>query len=91
MLKIFLQEYSHATAKQWLVDTEPFLLKCVAVYVVSIFTIKYVMRSQKPFGLQPTLALWNALLAVFSIAGFVLMTPTFLRVISQKGLQCRSQ
>jgi len=86
-LAIFFQNYSHSAAKQWLVETEPFLLKCVAVYVVSIFSIKYVMRNKKPFDLQQPLAIWNAILAVFSIAGFVLMTPTFMGVISKKGIQ----
>uniref|UniRef100_A0A183BP92 Elongation of very long chain fatty acids protein n=1 Tax=Globodera pallida TaxID=36090 RepID=A0A183BP92_GLOPA len=88
MLDIFLSApYSHRTAKQWLIDYEPFLLKCVLIYVVTIFTIKFVMGSRKPFGLQGPLAIWNAILAVFSIAGFVFITPTFFRVISQKGIQ----
>jgi len=87
MMDIFFAPYNYRSAKQWLVDTEPLLLKCVAVYVVAIFSIKLVMVSRKPFGLQNFLKLWNAILAVFSIAGFVYVTPTFLRVISQKGLQ----
>jgi len=88
-LAIFFQDYSHKAAKQWLVENESFLLKCVAVYVISIWSIKYVMHNRKPFDLQQPLAVWNAILAIFSIAGFVLTTPTFLSVIHEKGLQCR--
>lgn len=86
-LSIFFEEYDYDKARQWLVDTEPFLLKCVAVYVIAIFSIKYIMRDRKPFDLQTPLTVWNALLAVFSILGFVFTTPTFLSVISEHGLQ----
>lgn len=89
-LSIFFEEYDYDKARQWLVDTEPFLLKCVAVYVIAIFSIKYVMRDRKPFDLQTPLTVWNALLAVFSILGFVFTTPTFLSVISEHGLQRKS-
>jgi hypothetical protein len=86
-MDIFLAEYNYANSKQWLVDHEPFLLKCVCAYVVAIWSIKYVMANKKPFDLQTPLIVWNAILAVFSIAGFVRMTPTFLDVIHKHGLQ----
>jgi len=86
-MDIFLAEYNYENSKQWLVDHEGFLLKCAVAYVVSIWSIKYVMVNKKPFDLQTPLILWNALLAVFSIAGFVRMTPTFLNVIYKHGLQ----
>ncbi|KAI1732825.1 GNS1/SUR4 family domain-containing protein [Ditylenchus destructor] len=84
---IFFKEYDYGEAKQWLMDHEGFLLKCVAAYVVSIFSIKYVMSNKKPFDLITPLILWNALLAVFSIAGFVQMTPTFVKICQQQGVQ----
>jgi len=86
-LAIFFEDYDYVRAKQWLINHESLLLKCVVAYVVSIFAIKLTMTNRRPFGLQPLLAVWNAILAVFSIAGFVLMTPTMWKVISQKGLQ----
>jgi hypothetical protein len=67
-------------------DHEGILVKCIAAYVVAIFSIKFVMGDKKPFGLQGLLTVWNALLAVFSIAGFVRMTPTMINVITGKGL-----
>jgi len=85
-LAIFLSEYSYERSKQWLVEHEPVLLRCVVAYVIGIFAIKFVMRTQKPFGLQTSLTIWNSILAVFSIAGFVRMTPTMLKVITEKGL-----
>jgi len=85
-MDIFTANYDFARSQQWLVNHETFLLTCVGIYVVSIFSIKFVMANRKPFDLQTPLILWNALLAIFSIAGFVRMTPIFLRVIQQKGL-----
>jgi len=86
-MDIFTAEYDFARSKQWLRDHESFLLTCVSIYVVTIFSIKWVMANRKPFDLQTPLIVWNALLAVFSIAGFVRMTPIFLKVIQERGLQ----
>uniref|UniRef100_A0A7E4UXI3 Elongation of very long chain fatty acids protein n=1 Tax=Panagrellus redivivus TaxID=6233 RepID=A0A7E4UXI3_PANRE len=84
-MSIFLADYDYETSKQWCRETEGFLVKAVATYVFSIFAIKYVMQNRTPFDLQVPLILWNIILAVFSILGFVLVTPTFLRVASQHG------
>jgi len=86
-MDIFFADYDYEQSKQWLVNHEGFLLKCVAAYVVSIFSIKYIMSNKKPFDLTTPLIVWNAILAVFSIVGFVRMAPTFVRAIQQKGVQ----
>lgn len=86
-MDIFFADYDYERSKQWLRDHEGVLLTCALSYVVSIFTIKFVMRDRKPFDLQRPLAIWNAILAVFSIAGFVRMTPVFLNTIRTKGIQ----
>lgn len=90
-LSIFFEEYDYSHAREWLIETEPFLLKCIATYVVAIFSIKYAMRDRKPFDLQEPLVLWNAALALFSVAGFAFTTPTFLRVIGEHGVQRKSR
>lgn len=51
-MDIFFQDYNIDNAKQWLIDHEAFLLKCVGAYIISIFSIKFVMRTLKPFDLQ---------------------------------------
>ena len=88
-MSIFFSEYDYSAAKQWCIDHESFLVKSVALYVFSIFGIKYVMKDRKPFDLQQPLILWNIILAVFSILGFLFVTPTFLKVISEHGLSCK--
>lgn len=88
MLDIFFNEYNYELSKQWLIDHESFLIKCVVAYVVSIFSIKTLMFNRKAFDLQNPLIIWNAILAIFSIAGFVRLTPVFLKVIQERGIQC---
>jgi elongation of very long chain fatty acids protein 6 len=85
-MDIFFQEYDYTRSKQWLVDHESFLLKCVAAYVITIFSVKFVMANRKPFDLNTPLIIWNAILAVFSIAGFVRMSPVWWGTIAEKGV-----
>uniref|UniRef100_A0A915CMR2 Elongation of very long chain fatty acids protein n=1 Tax=Ditylenchus dipsaci TaxID=166011 RepID=A0A915CMR2_9BILA len=80
-LAIFFQDYDYESSKQWLVSHEGFLLKSVAAYVIAIWSIKYIMSTKKPFDLTPPLIIWNAILAAFSIIGFVRMTPTVFEVV----------
>lgn len=87
MLNIFFSEYNYESSKQWLVDHESFLIKCVVAYVITIFSVKILMYNRKAFDLQNSLILWNSILAVFSIAGFVRLTPTFLKVIYDHGIK----
>ncbi|KAI6175469.1 Elongation of very long chain fatty acids protein [Aphelenchoides bicaudatus] len=86
-LSIFVDEYNYDQAKQWLIDHQPFLLKSVAVYVVAIFSIKFLMRERKPYGLVGPLIWWNAFLALFSLLGFVFTTPAFVKTIYNHGIQ----
>nr|CAD2194497.1 unnamed protein product [Meloidogyne enterolobii] len=85
-MDIFLETYNYENSKQWLMDYESLLLKCVFVYIVTIFSLKFVMANRKPFDLQMPLIIWNGLLAVFSIAGFIRITPTFISTIMNKGI-----
>ncbi|CAI5448016.1 unnamed protein product [Caenorhabditis angaria] len=45
------------------------------IYVAVIFGGKKFMENRKPFALDTPLFLWNSALAIFSILGFVRMTP----------------
>ncbi|KAI6183594.1 Elongation of very long chain fatty acids protein [Aphelenchoides bicaudatus] len=84
--QIFFDDYNYERSKQWLMEHEGFLLKSIAFYVVSIFTIKFVMRDRKPFNLERPLILWNAFLATFSLLGFLYTFPFFLKTIREHGL-----
>ncbi|PAV62662.1 hypothetical protein WR25_20397 [Diploscapter pachys] len=47
-------------------------------YVVVIFGGRKLMANRKPFDLEIPLFIWNALLAVFSLMGFIRMAPEWL-------------
>uniref|UniRef100_A0A914UXE6 Elongation of very long chain fatty acids protein n=1 Tax=Plectus sambesii TaxID=2011161 RepID=A0A914UXE6_9BILA len=82
----FSSTFDYGAAKQWTHATEMFVVKLAAFYVVTIFSIKYFMRDRKPFDLQLPLNAWNAFLALFSVLGTLLLTPTFFGEIFNKGL-----
>uniref|UniRef100_A0A1I7XS63 Elongation of very long chain fatty acids protein n=1 Tax=Heterorhabditis bacteriophora TaxID=37862 RepID=A0A1I7XS63_HETBA len=49
-----------------------------AAYVVLLYSGQKIMAGRKPFGLDVSLFFWNAGLAMFSILGFVRMTPEWI-------------
>lgn len=50
-------------------------LVAVAIYAVVIFGGRRLMRDREPFDLRKPLAVWNGLLAAFSIIGAVRTVP----------------
>uniref|UniRef100_A0A1I7V0C8 Elongation of very long chain fatty acids protein n=1 Tax=Caenorhabditis tropicalis TaxID=1561998 RepID=A0A1I7V0C8_9PELO len=56
-----------------------------AIYVGVIFTGKKIMEKYKPFQLDTPLFVWNSFLAIFSILGFLRMTPEFIWSWSAEG------
>ncbi|XGW27275.1 hypothetical protein V3C99_007688, partial [Haemonchus contortus] len=47
-------------------------------YIALIYAGQKVMESRKPFGLEMPLFMWNMGLAIFSLLGFIRMTPEWL-------------
>lgn len=56
------------------------------LYIISIFSIKYTLQNRKALNLKWPLVLWNAFLAIFSVTGFVRITPVFIQQIKQQGV-----
>jgi len=56
------------------------------LYVIVIFSIKFLMKDRKPLELRLGLQLWNLWLALFSIAGSAVTTVALFSEISNKGL-----
>jgi hypothetical protein len=55
-------------------------------YVVTIFSIKWVMTNRKPYEIKTALRLWNLWLALFSIAGSLVTSYALLYEINKNGL-----
>ena len=56
-----------------------------ALYVVFIFGGKYYMQNRPRFEIRPALALWSAILAVFSIFGAIRTVPEIIYVLDKYG------
>ncbi|MFH4975191.1 hypothetical protein AB6A40_001900 [Gnathostoma spinigerum] len=84
---IFNETFNYEVAKEWSANMEWRVVQISVTYVTLIFAIKYAMRDRKPYDLQRPLNVWNAFLAVFSIIGFIQLTPVFLAEIRNKGIQ----
>lgn len=64
----------------WLVP-----LIVAVVYCTDVFVGQFIMRSRKAYDLKGFLALWNLLLAVFSIIGTIKVVPYFLYTLVVNG------
>ncbi|TMS37455.1 hypothetical protein L596_004384 [Steinernema carpocapsae] len=87
LLELLTTGYEFEAAKKWCAGMEYPLIMISFAYVVTIWSIKFFMADRKPFDLQRPLNIWNAGLAIFSIFGFIRLTPTFLGEILNKGIQ----
>jgi len=56
-----------------------------ALYLVSLWGGIQYMKNRTPFDLKVPLALWNLLLAVFSLAGLMRVVPWLLRILKTFG------
>lgn len=63
-----------------------FIFQASILYMVVVFGTKWFMRNRQPFQLTIPLNIWNFILAAFSIAGAVKMTPEFFGTIANKGI-----
>uniref|UniRef100_A0A915BI67 Elongation of very long chain fatty acids protein n=1 Tax=Parascaris univalens TaxID=6257 RepID=A0A915BI67_PARUN len=78
-------KFDFKSAQIWAASMEWTVVHLAAIYVITIFTIQYIMRERKAFDLQTPLYVWNAMLAIFSIGGFLRLTPIFIKQIIDRG------
>lgn len=57
------------------------------VYLVFIFSARYVMASREKFELRPLLVAWSGTLAVFSILGAIRTLPELIWALSHHGFE----
>ena len=56
------------------------------VYIVFVYFGTKLMKNRKPYELRKPLAVWNSILAVFSILGTFQCLPEFIEIIASKGI-----
>ncbi|XP_068985677.1 very long chain fatty acid elongase 6-like [Bombus flavifrons] len=81
----FEESYFHPDTQKWLRNNFQYCYYCCIIYVILIFGGKYYMSSRPKFDLKRPLALWNGLLAVFSIIGFCRTAPEMFSTLRHHG------
>ncbi|GMR45564.1 hypothetical protein PMAYCL1PPCAC_15759 [Pristionchus mayeri] len=71
----FEDSYDGKKFTSWMQANWAHSLSVSAAYVIVIFAGRKLMESRKPFSLDTPLFVWNAGLAIFSILGFLRVTP----------------
>ncbi|CAB3406789.1 unnamed protein product [Caenorhabditis bovis] len=72
------ETFNPVNSTQWMQRNWHHSITGSIIYVVLIFLGKKLMENRKPFDFTNALFAWNSLLAVFSILGFVRMTPEWI-------------
>lgn len=52
------------------------------VYIVAIFSIQKFMKNRPAYNVQLPMAIWNLVLGIFSIMGFVRIVPELIAVLA---------
>lgn len=56
------------------------------IYIISIFSIKFLMRNRIKYDLKYFLLIWNLMLSIFSITGAIRVLPRFWQILTQNGI-----
>uniref|UniRef100_A0A0N5A3N7 Elongation of very long chain fatty acids protein n=1 Tax=Parastrongyloides trichosuri TaxID=131310 RepID=A0A0N5A3N7_PARTI len=78
--------FDDVKARDWVVKHFPLTIQLSMIYVVVIFSIKYIMKNREPFHLTLPLNIWNCFLSVFSITGTIMLTSEFFSTVKNNGI-----
>jgi len=85
MLLQFEKSFDADAVQKWSNDIKSVSLWSSAIYLVLIFAGRYAMRQRAPFTLRLPLVMWNTVLALFSIVGFIRTIPEMVSGIVLHG------
>uniref|UniRef100_A0A0K0DS22 Elongation of very long chain fatty acids protein n=1 Tax=Strongyloides stercoralis TaxID=6248 RepID=A0A0K0DS22_STRER len=78
--------FDEKKGRDWIIEHFPLTIQLSFLYVVTIFSIKFIMRSRQPFQLTLPLNIWNAILSIFSITGTLMLTGEFFSTVQERGI-----
>jgi hypothetical protein len=81
----FEQRFDYTMSQKWMSDKWHTAFYWVALYMVVVFGGQSLMTSRDAYKLRKTLALWNVLLALFSILGTFRTLPEMVHVLKEFG------
>lgn len=82
----FENKFEHLQTRYWMQRNWHTAFYAIGIYMILIFGGQSYMSTRPAFKLKKLLTLWNASLALFSIAGFIRTFPEFLHVLTRFGL-----
>jgi hypothetical protein len=82
----FEQDFIHQNTRSWMVKNWTWVFYLSGVYMLVIFGGQHYMQNRPRFELRGLLAIWNTLLAMFSIMGAFRTAPELLHVLRHYGL-----
>ena len=80
------RHYVDHTWKKWMQLNWKHSVTIGLVYIVLVFMGRYAMRNRAKYELRPALIVWNLMLAAFSILGSIRVVPSFIQILTNKGV-----
>ncbi|XP_055603685.1 elongation of very long chain fatty acids protein 6 [Uranotaenia lowii] len=82
----FENEFIHQDTRVWMVKNWHYVFYYCGIYMAVIFGGQHLMQNRPRFELRGLLAIWNSLLAMFSIMGACRTAPELFHVLRHYGL-----
>uniref|UniRef100_A0A2M4CSC8 Elongation of very long chain fatty acids protein n=1 Tax=Anopheles darlingi TaxID=43151 RepID=A0A2M4CSC8_ANODA len=82
----FENEFIHQDTRVWMVKNWTYVFYYCGIYMAVIFGGQWYMQNRPRFELRGLLAIWNTLLAMFSIMGAFRTAPELVHVLRHYGL-----
>ncbi|KAI1304132.1 putative fatty acid elongation protein 3 [Halotydeus destructor] len=84
----FERDFDYCEWRPWMQHIKDnYLYAILATYVVTVFSLKYIMRNHAPFDLKTPLILWNISLALFSTLGAARVVPEAVALFQREGIR----
>ena len=65
-------------------DRNPFFSIYISMlYIASAFGGQYLMKKRQPFAIRNVLCIWNMMLAILSVVGFMRTVPELIYILKQ--------
>ncbi|KAH7644168.1 hypothetical protein DERF_014687 [Dermatophagoides farinae] len=83
----FESNFNRDYHRQWMYDNWYIAIYVSIIYIMVIFTGRWLMTNRQPYSLRTPMALWNLAIALFSLFGTIRCLPEFIHIITQEGIE----
>ncbi|XP_022201491.1 elongation of very long chain fatty acids protein 6 isoform X1 [Nilaparvata lugens] len=82
----FEEEFEHSNTRVWMTENWTYGFLYCAIYMIVIFGGQHLMQNRPRFQLRGVLAVWNTMLACFSVMGACRTFPELYYVLKNYGI-----